>query len=137
MGLFDELAGAIKGKLAGGAQQGDLMGSVMGLLNDPQIGGLSGLVQKFKDSGLSSAVESWISTGKNQPVSGDEMRSALGDNIIQQIAGKIGMSKEDVSRHVADLLPQMIDKLTPNGKLPEGGLLDQGLNLLKQSLLGK
>jgi len=137
MGILDQIMGVVKGQLSGTATQDGLINSVTGLLNDPEIGGLSGLVQKFKDSGLSSAVDSWISTGKNLPVTGDQMRSALGDNIMQQIAGKVGISKEDVSRQVAGLLPQVIDRLTPNGKLPEGGAMEQALSMLKKTLPGK
>jgi uncharacterized protein YidB (DUF937 family) len=65
------------------------------------------------------------------------MRNALGDNIIQQIAGKVGLGKDAVSGQIADLLPKMIDKLTPDGKLPQGDLIEQGLNMLKKSFLGK
>jgi uncharacterized protein YidB (DUF937 family) len=137
MGLLDQVMGAVKGKLPGAGQQNELMNILMGLLNNPELGGLSGLVQKFKDKGLGSAVDSWISTGKNQAVSGDQMRNALGDNIIQQIAGKVGLGKDAVSGQIADLLPKMIDKLTPDGKLPQGDLIEQGLNMLKKSFLGK
>jgi uncharacterized protein YidB (DUF937 family) len=137
MGLLDQVMGAVKGKLPGAGQQNELMNILMGLLNNPELGGLSGLVQKFKDKGLGSAVDSWISTGKNQAVSGDQMRNALGDNIIQQIAGKVGLGKDAVSGQIADLLPKMIDKLTPDGKPPQGDLIEQGLNMLKKSFLGK
>jgi uncharacterized protein YidB (DUF937 family) len=70
--------------------------------------------------------------GENQPVSGDQIQHALGSNFIQQIAGKLGGSNSEVSGGLAKMLPDMIDKLTPTGKLPEGDQLSQGLEMLKR-----
>jgi len=80
-------------------------------------------------------MSSWISTGENQPVSGDQIQHALGSDLIQQIAQKLGGSKSEVSGNLANLLPDIIDKLTPTGKLPEGDQLSQGLEMLKKSFL--
>jgi len=80
-------------------------------------------------------MSSWISTGENQPVSGDQIKHALGSDLIQQIAQKLGSSKSEVSGNLATLLPDIIDKLTPTGKLPEGDQLSQGLEMLKKSFL--
>jgi uncharacterized protein YidB (DUF937 family) len=108
----------------------------LGLITNPQTGGLQGLIQTFKQKGLGDAVSSWISTGENQPVSGDQVQHALGGNFIQQIAQQLGSSKSEVSGSLANLLPEIIDKLTPSGTLPEGDALNQGLNRLKKDLLG-
>jgi uncharacterized protein YidB (DUF937 family) len=81
-------------------------------------------------------VSSWISTGENQPVSNDQITSALGSNTIQEISQKLGISGTDASNGLAALLPQIIDKLTPDGSIPEGDLLEQGLSILKQKLSG-
>ena len=124
------------GQLLGGASQGGLMEQVLGLINNPQTGGLGGLIEMFKSKGLGDAVSSWISTGENQPVSGDQITSALGSDTIQEIAQKLGISGTDASSGLAALLPQIIDKLTPDGTVPEGDLLEQGLSILKQKLLG-
>ena len=107
----------------------------MGLITNPQSGGLQGLIQTFKEKGLGDAMSSWISTGKNQSVSGDQIQHALGGNIIQQIAQQLGSSKSEVSGGLANLLPDIIDKLTPTGKLPEGDQLLQGLEMLKKNFL--
>ena len=64
------------------------------------------------------------------------MTNALGSDKIQEIAAKLGITDSAVSSGLAALLPQVIDKLTPDGVVPEGGLLDQGLDILKQKLLG-
>jgi uncharacterized protein YidB (DUF937 family) len=137
MGILDEVAKGLLGKaLGGGSSQNPLMDIVLGLITNPQTGGLQGLIQTFKGKGLGGAVSSWISTGENQPVSGDEIQHALGGNFIQQIAEQLGSSKSEVSGSLSNLLPQIIDKLTPNGSLPEGDALNQGLNRLKKDLLG-
>ena len=136
MGFLDGMAKGLLGKvLGGGGSQNPLMDIVLGLITNPQTGGLQGLIQTFKEKGLGDAMSSWISTGENQPVSGDQVQHALGGNFIQQIAQQLGSSKSEVSGGLANLLPDIIDKLTPSGNLPEGDALNQGLNRLKKDLL--
>ncbi len=136
MGLFDKVVGGLAGKLGTGNAQNMLLDTVMGLINNPQTGGLPGLVQNLKDKGLGDVVNSWVSTGNNLPISGEQIRQFLGGDQIQQLAAKVGASKDDASNMLAQLLPQVIDRLTPDGKLPEGGVLEQGLDALKKKLLG-
>ncbi len=136
MGLLDGMAKGLLGKVLGGdSSQSPLMDIVFGLIANQQIGGLQGLIQTFKEKGLGDAMSSWISTGENQPVSGDQIQHALGGNFIQQIAEQLGSSKSEVSGGLANLLPDIIDKLTPTGKLPEGDQISQGLEMLKKSFL--
>jgi len=136
MGILDEMAKGLLGKVSGGgSSQNPLMDIVLGLITNPQTGGLQGLIQTFKEKGLGNAMSSWISTGENQPVSGDQIQHALGGNFIQQIAEQLGSSKSEVSGSLSNLLPEIIDKLTPSGTLPEGDALNQGLNRLKKDLL--
>ena len=116
MGILDEMAKGLLGKvLGGGSSQNPLMGIVLGLITNPQTGGLQGLIQTFKEKGLGDAISSWISTGENQPVSGEQIQHALGGNFIQQIAEQLGSSKSEVSGSLSNLLPEIIDKLTPSG----------------------
>lgn len=136
MGLLDELAGGLAGKLFGGGDKNKLFEGIMGLINNPQTGGLSGLAQMFKDKGLGDAISSWISTGKNLPVSANEIKQVLGADQIQQISKNAGVSQEEASKGLAGLLPEIIDKLTPEGKVPESDMLAQGLNMLKSKLFG-
>ncbi len=133
MGLFDELAGGLLGKFLGG-DKNKLFESIMGLINNPQTGGLSGLAQLFKDKGLGDAMSSWISTGKNLSVSADQITNVLGAEQIGQISKDIGVSQEETSKGLADLLPEIIDKLTPDGKVPDSNTLAQGLDMLKSKL---
>ncbi|MFZ2971570.1 MAG: YidB family protein [Ferribacterium limneticum] len=131
MGLLDSVVGA----LAGGQSGGDspLLNIVMQLINNPQTGGLGGLVQSFQQGGLGNIVNSWVSTGQNLPISAEQIQAVLGGGQLQNIATQLGMSTEQASGGLADLLPQVVDKLTPNGQVPEGGdLLAQGLDMLKK-----
>jgi len=136
MGLLDEVVKGLTSKLAGGGDQGPILDTVLSLINNPETGGLAGLVQTFKDKGLDKVITSWVSTGENLPVSGEQIQNVLGNDQIQQIAEKVGTSKEEVSGSLANLLPEIVDKLTPNGTLPEGGLLNQGFDILKKKFLG-
>ena len=139
MGLLDQIVKGLAGKFlgGGGGTQNPLLDIALGLINNPQAGGLTGLLETFKGKGLGDAVSSWISTGQNQPVSGEQIQHVLGKEQIQQIAEKIGIPKGEVSSGLASILPEIIDKLTPNGTLPESGMLEQGLSLLKKQLLSK
>src|SRR5512136_23997 len=138
MGILGEMAKGLLGKvLGGGSSQNPLMDIVLGLITNPQTGGLQGLIQMFKQKGLGDAASSWISTGENQPVSGEQIQHALGGNFIQQIAQQLGSSKSEVSGGLANLLPEIIDKLTPNGSLPESNQLQQSLELLKEKFVKK
>jgi uncharacterized protein YidB (DUF937 family) len=136
MGTLDELIKVAGGALSGKQQQNNLMETIFSLINNPQSGGLSGLVQIFQSKGLTDTISSWISTGKNLPISADQIQQVLGDGSIQKMAGNVGMPKEDLSNSLATLLPQIIDQLTPDGKLPKGEMMDQALNLLKRKYLG-
>ncbi len=125
MGLLDSVIGAIGsgGGGAGGGGQGELLNAVIGMLgnaNGPG-GGLAGLVQQFQQGGLGDVVGSWVSTGQNLPVSADQLTQVLGNDTIGQLAEQLGLSNGDVAGQLSQLLPQVVDKLTPNGQLPAGG----------------
>lgn len=135
MGLFDQVVGALAGSESGAGNA--LLESVLQLVNNPQTGGLGGLVESFRQGGLAEIVNSWVSTGQNLPVSGEQIQSVLGGSTLQELAAKLGISSQEASGSLASLLPQVIDQLTPHGELPENGdLLAQGLDLLKGKLFG-
>jgi len=91
MGLLDGMTKGLLGKfLGGGSSQNPLMDIVLGQITNPQIGGLQGLIQKFKRKGLGDVVSSWISIGQNRPVPGVQIQHALSGNFIQQIAKQLG-----------------------------------------------
>ncbi len=120
MGLFDSIAGALEGQTEAPGQ-GGMLGSVMGLLNSPEVGGLSGLMQKFSQGGMGEQVASWIGNGQNLPISGEQLQSALGSPLVQEIAAKMGLDPSTAASSLATLLPGVVDSMTPNGQLPESG----------------
>ena len=109
------------------------------LINNPEIGGLGGLVKTFQEKGLSEIVSSWVGTGQNLPVSAEQIQNALGNNeTIQNLIASAGLSPETVFSSLSAVLPQVIDSLTPKGEIGEAGesnLLAQGLDLLKNNFL--
>ena len=76
-------------------------------------------------------MSSWVSTGQNLPISGNQIQDILGSDLIQQFAKKLGASNQDVSGGLANLLPDLIDKLTPTGQLPEKDTFEQALKKLR------
>lgn len=150
MGLLDGLLGNVLGSVLGGGQQAQdpkmaLLQGVLGMLaNRGQGGGtgggLEGLLGAFGQNGLGDVLGSWIGTGQNANISPDQIMQVLGslqggsggqtegENLLAQLAQQSGLSQGDAAQHLTDLLPQVIDQLTPNGQVPEGGFGDlQGL----------
>jgi uncharacterized protein YidB (DUF937 family) len=122
--------GSTTGPQAGG---NPLLQHVLELINNPATGGLQGLVDKFHANGLGSIVSSWVGTGQNQAISPQQITQALGSH-VEQIAQKTGAPASAVASQLAALLPNVIDKLTPQGSIPTGGALAQGLAMLKNTL---
>ena len=135
MGLFGDILGTLAGGSATpGGTEGQIMRAVAGMLSDKQSGGLAGLVTNFQKNGLGDVVSSWIGTGKNLPISADQIQRVFGNQQVSQIAQKVGIDPEKVTTTLASVLPGLVDKLTPNGKLPSEDVLLEGLNLLKGKL---
>ncbi len=124
MGLLDSVMGAVMGQVQ---QQGGVA-AVLGelLANDGQGGGLRGLVEKFNEAGLGEVVGSWIGKGDNLPVSADQLKEVLGSDLLGKLAGQLGVDPAQASGQLADLLPGLVDKLTPQGVAPENGLGNSG-----------
>ncbi len=131
MGLFDAIAKEILGKVSGGNVQNPLLQIALGLIANPKTGGLEGLVESFKNKGLGDIINSWVGTGQNQPISKEQILGVLGRDQIQKMAEKVGISQEEASGGLASFLPEVIDKLTPTGKLPEGGLMEELKKMIK------
>ncbi len=134
MGLLDQLAGSLLSGATGGTQQqagqNPLLQEAMSLIQ--QNGGLPGLLSKFQQSGLGAHAESWVSSGANLPISADQLHQVLGSDAVASIASKLGMDHAQVSGGLAQLLPQLVNQMTPNGSVPanHADLLSEGLALL-------
>jgi len=109
MGMFDGLLGGIVG-----AGMVSVVNSVL-----EQHGGLQGVVSEFEKNGLGATVKSWVSTGPNQPISPDDVHRALGPELLQQLAAKSGLSVQELAQRLSQVLPEAVDKLTPNGAIPK------------------
>jgi uncharacterized protein YidB (DUF937 family) len=79
---------------------------------------LGGLLDKLQKGGLGDVAKSWIGSGQNQPVSPSQLGPALGPDIIKTLAQRSGLSEEEITKHLSQILPGVVDKLTPNGRVP-------------------
>jgi uncharacterized protein YidB (DUF937 family) len=82
-----------------------------------ESGGLHDIVDKFKEHGLGDLVNSWVSHGENLPVSAEQIEKVLGSDVVKNLAAKMGIDPSEVTKHLSDLLPAVVDKMTPEGKL--------------------
>ena len=132
MSLFDSVLKAATGTApAIDTSHSSLASAALSMLSNSQTGGISGLVEQFAAQGLGHIVSSWIGTGQNLPISPQQLQSILGSEQVQAIAAKAGLSPEAVNTGLAQILPQIVDHLTPNGQLPQGDLMAKGLELLQ------
>lgn len=123
MGLMDQLGQAVGGMMGGQGGQNPLLQALTSLMGQQSsIGGLAGLVQAFQKNGLGEIVNSWVSTGNNLPVTPNQIEQGLGSDVLKQLAGQAGLSSDATKTQLAGLLPNLIDKLTPNGRIEAGGL---------------
>jgi len=138
MGMLDGLLGNALGGLMGssGQQQSPLLQIALQLLQ--QNGGVNGVLDKFRQGGFADQAESWQSTGQNMPISGNALQEVLGSGSIGQIAQKLGMSHGDAAGGLAQMLPQLIDKFTPNGQIPDNhnDMVAQALAMLTHTKTG-
>ena len=105
-GLDDLLKGGLGGLLAGGAG-----GSVLS-------GGLNDLLKQFQQNGKGDVAESWIGPGANKTISPNDLATALGADRINTLAGFSGMSRDDLLNGLSQRLPEVVDQLTPDGRVP-------------------
>jgi uncharacterized protein YidB (DUF937 family) len=136
MSFLEDMAGKeVSGMLANSSNP--LASSVMQMINN-RPGGLSGLLAQFHEKGLGGLVSSWVGTGQNLPISAEQLQSVLGSEQVKELAAKAGISPDAVSSHLAQLLPMLVDKMTPNGQVPQSSsLVEEGMGMLKNLGLGK
>jgi uncharacterized protein YidB (DUF937 family) len=130
--------GGVLGTLAQnlGGGQGNLLTAILSVLQNRQ-GGITGLVNAFQQHGMGDVVQSWISTGQNKSISPDQVTQVLGQDQVQQIANEAGVSHEEAKTGVASMLPQIVDRLTPDGQVPQhGDLMSKGMEMLKGKIFG-
>jgi len=153
MGLLDGKLGDALGGMLGNASGGNAQGMVGGLLGSlggkqgavntamlaavmalvQQNGGIEGILERFKAGGLSDVVSSWVGTGANAPISGAQVQQALGPSTVTDVASTLGVDDAQASSSLAAMLPELINQLTPNGRIEAGSndMLSQGLSMLQ------
>jgi uncharacterized protein YidB (DUF937 family) len=138
MGMLDGLLGSLMGGMTGGGQQqqNPLLAIALRMLQ--QNGGLEGILGKFQQAGLGQQADSWVSTGQNLPIDPGALGEIFGHEELGRIAQQTGMSQQDVSGGLADLLPGLIDQMTPQGQVPadSGDLVNRALGMLQKGKLG-
>jgi uncharacterized protein YidB (DUF937 family) len=109
MGMFDGLLGGLVGA------------GMVSVLNNivEKHGGLQGVVNEFEKNGLGATVKSWVGTGPNQSISPDQVQQVLGPDLLQQLSQKSGLSVQDLTKKLSQILPQAVDKATPDGAIPK------------------
>ena len=133
MSLLDAVLAAVTDNSQGGGGLQDIIGMVSNnpqllevatrlLGNDGGVGGLEGLVAKFQQAGLGDVIGSWIGSGQNQAISGEQLSSVLGNDSLSGLANSFGVNSDDLAGQLSSILPGLVDKLTPAGQAPAGGL---------------
>ena len=154
-GLSDVLGG---GQTGGGGGLGDILGGVLGrgggagtggggaagglgslmtvlgpiLASLLASGGLSKILNGMRGNGLSAQADSWVGTGTNEPVSAGEVREALGEDQVQQVAAQLGVGPDEASQVLAGVLPGLVDTVTPEGEVPSDDDLDRLAGTLEE-----
>ena len=156
MGILDGILGNVLGGMAGGATGGlrreadSPLGSVLGRLGGgsgvakmaflalafqllQRAGGISGLIEKLRNSGLGQHADSWVGTGRNMPVAPDQLRSAIGPDVLDQLARHFNLSEEEASAGLAQVMPELVNEMTPEGQVPDDQdqMISEALSQLK------
>lgn len=141
MGLLDGLLGNMlggmtSGSAVGGQPQNPLLRIALQVLQ--QNGGLQGVLGKFQQAGYAEQAQSWVSTGQNLPIDANALQQALGQGQLGQIAQQLGISNGEAAGGLASILPQLIDRMTPQGEVPDNhnDMVSQALAMLTNGRSG-
>lgn len=134
----NDLGGPLGGLLEGQAGEGNILGTLLGTLGRNGAAGADGspleaLLEALSAGGLGEQAQSWVGTGRNQPVDGTDIAQALPGETLHEVAQRSGLSAQEAADRLAEQLPRAVDQLTPQGKVPRGNSLEE---LIKQQQLG-
>jgi uncharacterized protein YidB (DUF937 family) len=131
MGLFDNIAGKVIGKLGADDGQNVMLQAAVKLFNE--YGGINGILEKFRAGGLGAEADSWVGTGPNLPITPVQIAQVLGQPKLDEIAARVGRPSGEISNKLAEYLPKVIDRLTPDGVVPKNqtAALLQALSLFR------
>ncbi len=134
MSLLSSVLGAVSGEGDGSGGGNAALVGVLGAVL-AQSGGLQGLMDKFSQAGMADTFSKWVSTGPNPPISADQLKQVLGSQQVQELGAKLGIDPNQAAQLLAQHLPGIVDKLTPQGKIDPNADTHQGLTSLLPSLL--
>ena len=151
MGLLDGLVGNVIGSILGGNQAQNPLGAGVNQAQGGNLllqialsmlqknGGLEGVLGKFRQGGLAQQADSWVGTGQNMNISADQLEQVLGSSTINDLASRVGMPADQAGSAMAQMLPDIINRLTPQGQVPENSNeeIAQGLSALANGELLK
>jgi uncharacterized protein YidB (DUF937 family) len=136
MGLLDEVL-----SMAGGGVQGlqpnqhaSAFSAILAVVNSPQVGGIAGLQKMFQQGGMGNIFSSWLGNGQNLPVSANQLQDVMHSGALQQAAQSAGLNPSQLLGAMSSLLPHLVDKVTPNGQVPDASSLQA---MLKGLTAGK
>ncbi len=111
----DKISSFVQG-LTGGAAASPAAAAIPGGIT----GALGGLISHLQANGAGSAANSWVGTGANMPIDSGQLTQALGPDLVNKISASTGMTPDQIMQQLSHVLPQVVDGLTPHGKLPQG-----------------
>ena len=120
LGMLANSGGGAGGAGAGGGGAAGGLGGLAGMAGG--LGGLAGLADKFQQNGMGDIMNSWIGMGENKPVAPEALGGLLGNDMVAGMAKQLGVNNNDLLGQLAQMLPQVVDKLTPQGQMPAGGI---------------
>jgi uncharacterized protein YidB (DUF937 family) len=131
--------GEVLGQVLGGGTQrrsgegmGDILGGLLG--RGAGAGGLGGLLEQMQRAGFGDQARSWVGTGQNIPISPDALGQILGQDGIEEIAHRTGLTPQQASAGLSELLPEVVDRVTPDGELPDADQLVASVENLRRRL---
>ena len=130
MGLLEQLLGSLTGRPSN-SQQGNALLDLATAFIQSHPGGLAGLLQQFTAAGLGREAGSWVSTGQNLPISGEQLTQVLGPSNVRSLSEQFNVSPDSASTGLASLLPALIDHLTPKGRIDPETPLTASLSALR------
>jgi uncharacterized protein YidB (DUF937 family) len=149
MALGSVLAGVLRG--GGGRQAAPLPGGTRPYANHTALlvmllplamrwvqrnGGINAVLDRFRQKGMGAQTQSWVSTGSNQPVDDAKVQQVIGPDDLREMAQRLGVPEQQVAQAFAEIMPEMVDKLSPQGQVhPEADqVLDAGQRQLEQEI---
>ncbi len=139
MGLLEDLGKQVLSNVTGGSSSGgaaNVNWVQLGLSLLNKFGGVEGLMAKFQQAGLGGLISSWVGKGQNEPASPQQITTALGEEHLNEVAAEAGTDPQTAASGLAEILPSLVDKLTPDGKSVGGDDFQQSLQSLLQGKLG-